>query len=205
MARATPAMVLDEGRSKLKRKAEHEKKESLEEQVRVYLWNFCKTVFGSSYQLPSCFGSKMQYVWVWIEKSNFRINHIHNYFINLFSEYWGQTKGNQCWSCWDIKVFSTLILTASLKKTIWVDRSVHLNCATLVPCWLPWPFCSLMWHPCSIKTSFLKVIFHRSMFDSVLKSYAVFFFRLGKEEVTAPRLIHWPRCSYKLFIVKITL
>ena len=35
MARATPAMVLDEGRSKLKRKAEHEKKESLEEQVSI--------------------------------------------------------------------------------------------------------------------------------------------------------------------------
>ena len=49
MARATPAMVLDEGRGKLKRKAEHEKKESLEEQVSIYLWNFCKTMFGSSY------------------------------------------------------------------------------------------------------------------------------------------------------------
>ncbi|PFX20707.1 WD repeat-containing protein 43 [Stylophora pistillata] len=32
MTRATPAMVLDDGRTKLKRKAEHEKKESLEEQ-----------------------------------------------------------------------------------------------------------------------------------------------------------------------------
>lgn len=32
MTRATPAMLLDDGRTKLKRKAEHEKKESLEEQ-----------------------------------------------------------------------------------------------------------------------------------------------------------------------------
>ena len=47
-------------------------------------------------------------------------------------------------------------------------------------------FCSLMWHPCSINTSFLKVIFHRSMFDSVLKSYAVFFFSFRKRGSDRP-------------------
>ena len=44
MTRATPAMLLDDGRTKLKRKAEHEKKESLEEQVSVYLGIFRQNI-----------------------------------------------------------------------------------------------------------------------------------------------------------------